>query len=407
MTAEIEMNVSETTPLLVTGLLASSIFFTGMSAASIAPYRAITALDALGMHNSTYAFVITISSLATALASLLLGNLSDRIGDRRMLVIVSSVLGALAYGLIYLFPYKAIYIISFCLVLPFGGALFSQTFSFSRAYYDLNAPARSEFMTSVLRSIFSAAWVIVPPAAGFVAAKYSVFDVFGVAALAHLVCTLIFGLLLARSDAHVPPPARAQGRELRFWRILPTSRLIGISGVTLLRIAIVLHLTVLPLAIVNDFRGTLKDVGFNAALAAGLEVPFMLGWGVLAARWPKERILVINGFIYGSYLILIVFARSMTDVYILQVPNAIATAALMSITISYMQETIKGRVGLSTALMDVVTVISALVAAATFALLSTKTSHLAVFMAAGGLSCAGAVILALSRIMTTRNSGTA
>lgn len=90
---------------VVTALLATSIFFTGMSSAAIAPYRAITALHGREMDNSTYAIGITLSSLATALASLLLGSLSDRICDRRRLVIVSAVMGGLAYGLIYLFPH--------------------------------------------------------------------------------------------------------------------------------------------------------------------------------------------------------------------------------------------------------------------------------------------------------------
>lgn len=386
----------------VTGLLASSIFFAGISSAAIAPYRAITAINGLGMENSTYAIVITFSSIATALASLLLGSLSDRIGDRRRLVIVSAVMGALAYGLIYLFPYKPVYIISFCLVLPFGGALFSQTFSFSRAYYDLNAPQQSEFMTSVLRSIVSAAWVIVPPATGYIASVYSVFDVFGAAALAHLCCALIFGLLLTQKNAQVPPSTHALERGVAFWRILPASRTIGVLGVISVRVAMALHVTILPLAIVTDFHGTLSHVGYIAALAAGLEVPLMLGWGILAARWPKEHILVINAVIYGGYMILIVFAQSVADVLVLQVPNAIATAALMSITISYMQETIKGRLGLSTALMDVATVTSALIAAATFGLLATEASYLPVFIAAGAFSFAGAAILALSRFLPAR-----
>ena len=153
----------------------------------------------------------------------------------------------------------------------------------------------------------------------------------------------------------------------------------------------------MPLAIINDYGGTLRDVGINASIAAGLEVPFMLLWGLAVTRFSKEAILTVNALIYSSYLLLLFRAQSVWHVYWLQGLNAIATAALLSITISYMQEAIKGRVGLSTSLIDVITVLSTFTAAATFAWLSSEDSYVVVFLAASGLSLAGGTIIALSR----------
>jgi SET family sugar efflux transporter-like MFS transporter len=73
--------------ILVTSLLACSLFLAGLSAAAIAPYRAVVAVKELGFSNGTYAAIITLSSVATAIASVVLGALSDRMGDRRKLVI--------------------------------------------------------------------------------------------------------------------------------------------------------------------------------------------------------------------------------------------------------------------------------------------------------------------------------
>lgn len=138
-------------------------------------------------------------------------------------------------------------------------------------------------------------------------------------------------------------------------------------------------------------------MGINASIAAGLEVPFMLAWGVAAARFSKEAILVTSALIYALYLLLLFYAQSVWQVYVLQGLNAIATAALLSITISYMQEAIKGRVGLSTSLMDVVTVVSTFTASAAFAALSSQESYTNIFVAASILSFAGAGTIALSR----------
>ena len=153
----------------------------------------------------------------------------------------------------------------------------------------------------------------------------------------------------------------------------------------------------MPLAIINDYGGTLRDVGINASIAAGLEVPFMLLWGLALSRFSKERILVVNGLIYALYLLLLFYAESGSHVFWLQGLNAIATAALLSITISYMQEAIKGWVGLSTALMDVVTVVSTFTASATFAALASEGSYIIIFVAASILSFGGGSLLALSR----------
>lgn len=388
----------------VANLLVAGLFFTGISAASIAPYRAIVAVEGLGMSNQTYALVITISSIATAVASVMMGYIADRIADRRILVIASAFLGGLAYGLIYLFPTQLTYIVAFCVILPFGGALFSQIFSFSRAYYDQQDPKRSEFMMSVLRTVFAAAWVVVPPVAGWLASAYSVYNVLAMAALAHVGCTLIFVLMLRNPSAKIGTKGQEKsGSEQQDQRIR-LDRIVGIGGVTLVRVAMVLHLTTLPLAVISDFNGSFTDVGIAASIAAGLEVPCMLAWGIVATRISKEVIIVVNALIYALYMVLLFFAQSISDVLWLQALNAISTAALLSITISYTQEAIKGRVGLSTSLMDVVTVTSALIAAGVFVLAAREGSYIGVFVPAGALSIVGAGVVAFSLIMRTRQA---
>ncbi len=381
----------------VTAILGACLFLIGLSAAAVAPYRAVAAIDNLGMSNALYALVITLGSVGTAVASLVMGYLSDRLPDRRLLVVACAALGAVAYGLIYLFPTQPVFILSFCVILPFGGALFSQTFSFSRAYYDLRRPGRAEFMTSVLRTVFSVSWIVVPPLAGWLAATRSIFDIFAAAALAHVGCVLLFGLLLTDPGARIGSAERNPSDDAPAGPSLPAGRLVGLGGVTLVRVALALHLMTLPLALLNDFGGTLRDVGVNASLAAGLEVPLMLAWGWAASRWRKEPILVLNALLYALYLLLLFFARSVTDVLWLQGLNAVATAALLSLTISYVQESIRGRVGLSTSLMDVTTVASTFAASAAFAALSSPESYTAVFVAGSVLSLAGAGFIALSR----------
>lgn len=385
--------------LPVTAILSACLFLIGTAAAAVAPYRALVAIDGLGLSNGVYAIIMTVSSIGTAIASLVLGYASDKVADRRILVVACGLIGTIAYGTVYLIPTVLSYVIAFCVILPFGAALFSQTFSYSRSYYDVRRPERSEFMMSALRSLYAVAWVVAPPIVGWIASSYSIFGVFAIAGLAQGLCTVIYGLLFAdpgskigiagKSSAGAAPPPRIE-----------TFRIVGISGVTLLRIAVMLHLTALPLVLSHDFRATLGEVGINASLAALLEVPLMLAWGWVASRWPKDMILALNGLIYALYMLLVaVAARSVFDVLLLQGINAVATAALVSLNISYVQEAIKGRVGLSTSLIDVMTVVAGFVSAGAFAVLATPQSYAGVMLAAAAISAAGAVILVISMAM--------
>lgn len=375
------------------------MFLTGVAFAATAPYRSVLAVDTLGMSNSLFAILVTISAIGTAFASLVLGNLSDRLGDRRLTVMFCAVSGAIAYGAIYLFPNIVAFTIAFCLILPFGGALFSQSFTFSRAHYDENNPDRAEFMVSALRTLFTVAWIVVPPAAGWVAASFTVFEVFGVAAVAHVLFTLVFGLLFL-GDAS---PSAGEGEkpkpELQRAR-LPKDKVVGLIGVTLIRTATMVHVITIPLAIITDYGGDFAFVGINAGIAAAIEVPFMLGWGHAVSRLSKEAIIGFNALLFAVYFMLLGWwASDVWHVLWLQGMNAIATAALLSITISYTQEAIKGRVGLSTSLFDVMTVMSATGSAGLFALFATDISYSTVFLAGAAVCLAGAALLAGSTLL--------
>ncbi|KJS17075.1 MAG: hypothetical protein VR78_06605 [Hoeflea sp. BRH_c9] len=372
----------------------------GVALAATAPYRAVVAIDAVGLSNSAYAVVMTFSALGAAAVSVLLGWISDRIPDRRILVLFCAAVGAIGFGAVYAVPTALCYILAFCLLIPFGNAFFSQSFSYARDYYDRTWPERAEFLVSVLRSFFAAAWVIVPPLAGWLASVTDLFAVFALAALACLVSTLLLALLLRERSARIGPPpasdARARLRELP--RVdISTSHKFGFVGVMLINISMALHITALPLVIIRDFDGSLADVGLVAGMAALPEVPLMIAWGYLAMRMPKETIITINAVLYAAYMALFMLARSITDILVLQLLNAIATAALMSLTIGYMQDMIKGRIGLSTSLLDVARVLSWLISSAIFALVASNVTYLPVFAIAAGLSLVGGVLIRLSQ----------
>lgn len=388
--------------LPVTVILGACIFLAGIASAAITPYRGIVAIDGLGMDNGTYALVLTLSSIGAAIGSVILGYASDRVDDRRKLVMLCALLGAAAYGLIWLVPTQAAYVVAICAILPLGAALFSQTFSYARAWLDEHHRGNAEFMISVMRSLFTAAWIVAPPLVGWIAARFSVFEVFLVAAIAQLLCLAMFGVLMRQAEARVSAPGtKAQAQPIEE-SPFPLDRMIGTIGVTVLRIALVVNLTVFPLVVTVDIGASLTQLGLAAGLAAALEVPFMLLWGLAAMRWPKEPIIVINGVIFAIYLVGMFFAGSFEHVLLLQGLNALATSALLSVTISYVQDAIRGRVGLSTSLLDVMGVVAGFATAGLFAFFSGPGNYATILLAGAIGSLTGAMLVSVSWVIRTR-----
>lgn len=385
--------MSQTTRMPVTAMLGASIFCSGVTFAATMPYGAIVGIETLGLANEHYAALVSISSIVGALVTMLIGYASDRLPDRRVLVLIAAVAGALGMGLVYFGRTQIAFTIAITAIWPFGFAMFSQNFAYVRVYYNERSPDRAHFMITVLRTVFSVAWVIVPPLAGYVATRYSVFDVFLVSALAYMACGVIFAVMMTDGTTRIAAKpivrSEANGRP----GLLPIPVLAGLAGILIINVAMRLVGLAMPLSIVTRLGGAVSDVGIYAGIAAALEIPFMLMWGYLGRWLTRETIIIGNGLLLGVYILLVSQARSVTEVFWLQAINGIAAAALLSVTISYMQDAIKGRVGLSTSLMDVVGISATLAGAAVFGVLSAGGNYQLVLLAAAGIAAAGGLVM--------------
>lgn len=385
--------MSQTIRMPVTTMLGASVFFSGVTFAATMPYGAIVGIETLGMANEHYAAMVSISSIVGALVTMLIGYASDRLPDRRVLVLIAAVAGAVGMGLVYFGRTQIAFIIAITVIWPFGFAMFSQNFAYVRVYYNERAPDRAHFMITVLRTVFSVAWVIVPPLAGYIAAQYSVFDVFLVSALAYVACGLIFALMMTDKTTLIAAKPIAKREAGDVTSLLPVPVVAGLVGILIINVAMRLVSLAMPLTIVTRLGGTVGDVGIYAGIAAALEIPFMLMWGYLGRWLTREAIIIGNGLLLGVYILLVSQAQSVIEVFWLQAINGIAAAALLSVTISYMQDAIKGRVGLSTSLMDVVGISATLGGATVFGILSAGGNYQLVLLAASGIAIVGGLVM--------------
>jgi SET family sugar efflux transporter-like MFS transporter len=396
---------SETAP--VTALIGTGVFFTGVTFASTLSYGAIAGIETLGISNGHYAILLMVSSVVGAVASVILGIISDRVRDRRVPVLGCALMGALGFALIFATRNQFGFVIAMAAIVPFGMITFSQSFSYARSFYNARHIERAEFMMSMLRTLFSIAWAIVPPIVGWVAATTTVFNVYGIGAVAYLIVALVSGALMLNPIAKigVERTTRESGESApRVKAEIDRTIVAGAFGVAFILIATQLTGVTAPLLIVTTLDGSLADLGLYAGIAAALEVPFMIMWGYALRRIGKHTIIVIAAVLYAIYLVLLTRAGAVSDVLWLQLINGPAMAALMSIPLAYMQDVIRGRVGLSTSLLDLVYLVSSLSAAAIFGAMTAATKdYPLVFAVAACLSLGGAAVLfAAHRLMGSK-----
>ncbi|KRB01181.1 hypothetical protein ASD83_06570 [Devosia sp. Root685] len=376
------------------------MFFSGVTYAATMPYASLVGVDTLGMSPGWFASVMSVGAVLGTFVSLGLGYLSDKLPDRRLLVLITALAGVIGHGMIYLWPTQVSFMLVMALIMPVAGACYGQCFAFVRVYYLRHQPARADFMVTAMRTVFTLAWIIVPPVAGWVAAKFSIFNVFLMSSLSYAAMGCIFALLVSNKATAVqmPAPVRAEGASLLSTFALPFGTLAGLIGLVVMTAAMRILTFTVSLFIVTDLGGTVTDVGFYAGITAAVEAPCMLLLAYLTTRFSKETLLVAAGIVMAVFIGLVSILTSMTALYWLLILNGLGTAALMSINIAYVQDAIKGRVGLSTSLGDVVAIAANLLGASAFGLLTTGGNYRFALMVAAGVSVAGAAIMAFGNL---------
>lgn len=384
----------------VTALLGANMFFSGVTYAATMPYASLVGVDTLGMSPGFFAAVMSTGAIVGTFVSLGLGYLSDKLNDRRMLVLLTALAGVLAHGMIFVSPTQLSFAIAMGLIMPVAGASFGQSFGYLRVYYLKHDPERADFMVTALRTVFTLAWIIVPPAAGWVAAEYSILDVFLASSVSYAAMVAIFALLIGDKTTAVqmPAPVREKGASLFSVFELRPGILAGLAGLIVMTGAMRLLTLTVALFIVTDLGGTVTDVGFYAGITAAVEAPCMLLLAWLTTRLSKETLLAAAGLVMAVFIGLTSVLTSMTALYWLLLLNGLGTAALMSVNIPYVQDAIKGRVGLSTSLMDIVAIAANLMGAAGFGILASGGNYRLALAVAAGLSVVGAVIMAVGNL---------
>ena len=377
--------------LLPLGLLFLAV---GISTALFNPFLALFLSTDVDAGPVKITFFLIVAPLAGVLGSLAIGRLSDRRPIRRRLLIGGAVAGLIGTGLTAVvrdyWVLLALAITAFAL----AGSLFPQSFAYARQVLERDDPARAALGISALRTVFSLAWVAGPPLAAFLLAHGGFVWVYGTAALMYALAAVVAFSWLDEVPA---PAARAPDAPIDDRPDAPRWTLwLTAAAFTLLQTPLTLGVQALPLFIRTDLGGDVGDAGLLLGLCAALEIPLMLGLGVLATRVSLRGLLFAGAACGMAYYGLVAVATAFWLLAAGQLLNALFIAAISGLGISYMQNMLPRHPGRATTLFTNSFPLGAMLAGPLFGLAQHIDYRLAYWVCTG-LCAAGLLLLVVVR----------
>jgi MFS transporter, SET family, sugar efflux transporter len=330
--------------------------------------------------------------------SLGVGTLSDRLPDRRLLLVIAG-LGGTIGGVCFavLRDYAAV-IATGVVFFSIGMLSFSQLFAYANEFAHAHDRPVAMF-TSLLRAVFSASWVIGPPAGIYLLTRYGFGPLFfAVAGLSFL--TAVLGWRLpplpgpARA-AQTPPAGRARSHPASFaaFPALPARTWLLLGAIVALGVVNQMYSIDVPLYVTKTLQLHPQLVGWMAGLGAALEIPIMIVAAHFADRFGKLRLVLAAAAGATVFFCLLPLARSAAPLLALQVLNAAWSAVALSIPMVMMQDEAPGGAGAASALYTSAFMAAGLLAGAVTGVTAAWIGFASVFWVCAALAAVAAGLL--------------
>ncbi len=352
-------------------------FLTGIAGALQTPTLSLFLSTEVNVRPTMVGLFFTGSAVIGILVSQFLAGRSDKKGDRKSLIFLCCMLGALACAL---FAWnRNYYLLLFVGVLlsSFGSTANPQMFALAREHAERTGREAVMF-SSILRAQVSLAWVIGPPIAFALALGFGFKVMYLAAAATFILC----GALVWKMLPSMPKAQGTNGAALEAPRQNRRDTLLLFVACTLMWTANSMYLINMPLYVVRELNLSEKLAGILMGTAAGLEIPTMLLAGMVAKRFGKRflmRCAVLAGVLFYAGLLLI---TGTWQLIALQLLNALFIGVLAGIGMLYFQDLMPGQAGAATTLFTNTTRVGWIIAGSIAGVVAEIWSYHAVFYSA-------------------------
>jgi len=339
------------------------------------------------------------------------GRLSDRMRDRRLLLVAAGIAGA-AGSLTLAFVRDYTLVLATGMVfLSIGGITFSQLFAYANSF----ALARRRDITAfggLMRAFFSAAWVVGPPLGLFLLAALGFRSLYLIVAVLSLATAAVgrWGLPPVAAPSTTAPGARraASGRgraqpgqasPRRAWRCklpaLPARLWLLLAVVLLVGIINQAYGIDMPLDVTKHAGHGAELAGWMAGVTAACEIPIMIFTGRIAGRLGPGRIVGWSAAVGVVYYALMPFASAGPALLAMAVFNGVYQGVSLSLPMAMVQDEAPGGPGSASALYTSAFGLAGMLAGTVTGVVTAAVGYADLFWVSAGMSACAAVLMAV------------
>ena len=338
--------------------LTLAVLLLGLATSLAGPFMSLFAVQQVGMSPLQLGIFLTLNALSAVVISTRLGRWADRRSDRKPLVLLTLAAGVLAY--LALSGVRSVYgvMATGAALLAVSSAAFPQVFAFARSGFAGAPGDLPEKAVTVLRAVFSFAWVVGPGVGAAVLGRWSFGGVFLLAAACYALAAL--PLLFVRPRDLAGPAATAPS-PLSDELGAPPAPPMGwiVAAFVFYGMAMHMGMVMFSLFVTETLRGTEGQVGFLVGLCALLEIPVMLLF-VLSKRLDVEWLIKASLLLFVLHFGLIYLAQGMPLLVVTQAIRAAVLAVMAGLGMTYFQQLMPGRFSAATTLYSNTSVIGSM-----------------------------------------------
>lgn len=313
------------------------------------PIRALFVTQTLGGSTFENGLSFAVPAVISLLVLPIIGDFSDRMGERRIIITVGFMVLAISYVLTAVATTAWFVLILVCIAIPFMSAANAQFFAWAQERETQRFGDKAT-ESGELRIGFIAGWVVGPAIAGLLLTYGLTYrDIFLIQAVGYVIMGIAIWLF-ARVVITKPKEKGDRFSWLR-WRDVPRNLLYIALFVALVLSGDIVRLANLALFIDANISKDPVDLTIAFAATPVVEVPATALCIYLAKRWNRKSVLGIGFAAAMLHFGLFPFVQTLEQVVALQALYAFIPASALGVGIAYAQKCAPERMGFATSVI--------------------------------------------------------
>ncbi|TDQ66847.1 putative MFS family arabinose efflux permease [Maritalea mobilis] len=313
------------------------------------PIRALFVTQTLGGSTFENGLSFAVPAVISLFVLPIIGDFSDRMGERRIIITVGFMVLAISYVLTAVATTAWFVLILVCIAIPFMSAANAQFFAWAQERETQRFGDKAT-ESGELRIGFIAGWVVGPAIAGLLLTYGLTYrDIFLIQAVGYVIMGVAIWLF-ARVVITKPKEKGDRFSWLR-WRDVPRNLLYIALFVALVLSGDIVRLANLALFIDANISKDPVDLTIAFAATPVVEVPATALCIYLAKRWNRKSVLGIGFAAAMLHFGLFPFVQTLEQVVALQALYAFIPASALGVGIAYAQKCAPERMGFATSVI--------------------------------------------------------